>query len=209
MQEDKRLKTCLILQSFSPLFALLLIRHIGRLHWFPKFFSRLLDGDCAAIGKILRDSAVGDIVIITISIIWILLTIIVAVGFRDLQEGSFDSHGEGLIILEEKRDSGATFLVTFVLPLLIDDVSTAGDLISFVALLWLVVYLLVKSGLFYQNPVLVVLKYKVYEFIFTNPYNDVEPNRTYIGITKGTLPQEKVIIKRRYIADNVFLVYND
>ena len=66
-----------------------------------------------------------------------------------------------------------------------------------------------RSDLFYQNPVLVALKYKTYEFQFVNPYKDVRGDKTYIGLSKGDIPSDKEIIKRKYIADDVFLIYND
>ena len=180
MREDKKLKTLLILQSFSPLFALLLIRHAGRS---TLLFSYLNRTAYTIPGIPMRNPAFGDDFITIFSTLWILITIIIAIGFRDLQKGSFDSYGESVIILDEKKDSGATFLVTFVLPLLIDDVTTISGLISFMALL--------------------------FDFQFTNHFNDVETNKTYVGITKGDLPIKGARIKRRYIADNVFLIYYD
>ena len=76
-------------------------------------------------------------------------------------------------------------------------------------LLGMVILLLMRSDLFYQNPVLVALKYKTFEFQFEMPYKDVQKKKSYIGLSKGEIPLENTIIKRKYIADNVFLVYND
>ena len=58
-------------------------------------------------------------------------------------------------------------------------------------------------------PVLVALRYKTYEFQFVTPYQDVQENKTYIGLSKGGLPFDGAAIKRKYIADGVFLIYND
>lgn len=209
MHEDRKLKKCLVLQSFCPLFILVFIQHVGHFDLIIRFVSSIFLGDFNALGKAIRNPALGDVVISTVCIIWIIVTVVVAIGFNDLQTSNFDSHGEMIVLGSEKKDSGVTFLVTFVLPLLVNDVSTPQRFIFFVVLLTMVIFLFMRSDLFYQNPVLVALRYKVFEFRFISPYTDVEENKTYIGMTKGALPAAKDKIKRRYIADNVFLVYND
>lgn len=109
-------------------------------------------------GKMVKSSALGDVVITILCIIWFLITAIVAIGFRNLQKSNFASHGETITIGSEKKDSGVTFLVTFVLPLLVDDVSTLRGFSFFIALLTMVIFLLMRSDLFYQNPALVALR---------------------------------------------------
>lgn len=209
LKEDKKLKRFLVLQSFCPLFLLIFIQHVGHFTLVFRFFRGLFKGDLTVITKAMESAFLGDVVIMLLCIVWFLITAVVAAGFKNLQNGNYDHHGEIIIIGSEKKDSGVTFLVTFVLPLLVDDVSTLRGFIFFVVLLTMVIFLLMRSDLFYQNPVLVALKYKTYEFQFHNPYTDVKENKTYIGLTKGELPFEDASIKRKYIADNVFLIYND
>lgn len=209
MQEDRKLKCFLVLQSFCPLFLLIFIQHVGHVELIIKFFVSLLHGDCTAIGRAVNNSALGDVIITIFCIIWFFITAIVAIGFRNLQNSNYDSHGEIIIVGPEKKDSGVTFLVTFVLPLLVDDVSTLRGFIFFIVLLTMVILLLMRSGLFYQNPVLAALKYKTFEFEFDQPYTDVKANKTYIGLSKGSIPFDGAAIKRKYIADDVFLVYNE
>ena len=101
-------------------------------------------------------------------------------------------------------------MASFVLPLLFDDVGTLNGFIVFGLLLIMMVILLVKSNLFYQNPVLTILGYRVFEFQFVNPYFDIEKeNKTYIGITKGKMITEKATIRRKPIADDVFIIFNE
>ncbi len=183
MQEDKKLKRFLVLQSFCPLFLLIFIQHVGHVELVIKFFCSILHGDWTSIGKAINSPALGDVAVTTLCVIWFLITTIVAIGFRNLQNSNFASHGETITIGPEKKDSGVTFLVTFVLPLLVDDVSTLRGFIFFIALLTMVIFLLMRSDLFYQNPVLVALKYKSFEFKFDQPYTDVEANKTYIGLS--------------------------
>ena len=209
MTEDIKLKRYLVLQSFCPLFVLVFIQHVGNFNLVFRFFNDFFHGDLLVFEKAVISPALGDVIITIICMLWFLITAIVALGFRNLQTSNFASHGESIVIKKEKKDSGVTFLVTFILPLLVDDVSTMRDFIFFVTLLIMVIFLLIRSDLFYQNPVLVALGYKTYEFKFVMPYKDVEENKTYIGLSKGSLPYDGAIIKRRYIADDVFLIYND
>ncbi len=209
LKEDKKLKRFLVLQSFCPLFLLIFIQHVGHGDLVIRFLRGLFHGDWSVIGRAWESSFLGDVVITALCIAWFLITAIVALGFKNLQSSGYDHHGEMIIIGSEKKDSGVTFLVTFVLPLLVDDVSTLRGFIFFIVLLTMVIFLLMRSDLFYQNPVLVALKYKTYEFQFVTPYQDVQENKTYIGLSKGGLPFDRAAIKRKYIADDVFLIYND
>lgn len=209
LKEDKKLKRFLVLQSFCPLFLLIFIQHVGHGEQVIYFVSTFIHGDWSVIGRAWNSSFLGDVVITGLCLIWFLITAIVALGFRNLQNSGYDHHGEMIIIGSERKDSGVTFLVTFVLPLLVDDVSTLRGFIFFIVLLTMVIFLLMRSDLFYQNPVLVALRYKTYEFQFVTPYKDVHENKTYIGLSKGGLPFDGASIKRKYIADDVFLIYND
>ena len=127
-----------------------------------------------------------------------------------IQKAGFKSAGEQVIIDNTTNDSSATFLVTYVLPLLTDDVSTIRGLIVFLTMLVMVIVLLSRSNTFYQNPVLVAMKYRTFLFKFLNPENDIpHPDRVYVGITRGKPIVEEVVIKRKYISDDVFVVYNE
>ena len=209
LKEDKKLKRFLVLQSFCPLFLLIFIQHVGHCGLIIRFFACLFHGDWSVIGRAWNSRFLGDVIITFLCLLWFMITAVVAIGFRNLQSSGYDHHGEMIIIGSEKKDSGVTFLVTFVLPLLVDDVSTLRGFIFFIVLLTMVIFLLMRSDLFYQNPVLVALRYKTYEFQFLSPYQDVKENKTYIGLSRGGLPFDGATIKRKYISDDVFLVYND
>ena len=209
MREDNKLKRFLVLQSFCPLFLLIFIRHVGHIALVIRFFSSLYPCNWTVIRRARRSNSLGDVVITGLCMAWFLITIIVACGFKNLQDGGYDHYGESIAKISEKKDSGVTFLFTFILPLLVDDVSTLRGFIFFIVLLTMVISLLMRSDLFYQNPVLNVLGYKSYEFQFKNPYQDVKEEKTYIGLSKGGVPFYGTPIKRKYIADDVFLIYND
>ena len=135
MQEDKRLKRFLVLQSFCPLFVLIFIQHAGYGYLVFRFFSRLFSGDWTVIECALQSTFLGDVVVTVLCVAWFLITAIVAVGFRNLQKCNFVHHGEMISIGSEKKDSGVTFLVSFVLPLLVDEVSSLRGFIFFIVLL--------------------------------------------------------------------------
>ena len=211
-REDKKLKCYLILQSFCPLLILMFVKHFDDNHFelVLRFFTFVFEGDFSVFSKAINNSAIGDVIISFLSVLWVLLTVLVAIGFRDVQTTNLDSHGENITNVVEINDSGATYLMTFILPLLVDDVSTIRGMIFFAVLFIMVIFLLIKSNLVYQSPILALFNYKVFEFQFMSPHgSDIDANKTYIGLSRDSLPSSKRIIKRRYIADNVFLVYND
>ena len=208
MQEDKKLKLLLILQSFCPLFFLIFIRYVGHLGLILRFFNGLIQGDISVVERAWKSSYCGNVVIAFLCVIWFLITVVVTLGFRDFQSYNFAHHGEKINIISEKNDSGATFLVTFVFPLFVDDVSTLRGFIFFIALFTMVIFLLMQTDMFYQNPVLTALGYRSYEFQFVNPYQDVQENKIYIGLSKEE-PTKEAVIKRKYIANDVFLICND
>ena len=209
MREDKKLKRFLVLQSFCPLFILIFIKRLERVMLVIKFFRYLSGGDWSVIRKATSNPALGDVIIMFLCIVWFLLTAVVAVGFGDFQSSNYVSQGETITIEHENKNSSVTFFVTFILPLLIDDVSNIWKFIYFIVLLIIEIFLLIQSDLFYQNPVLVALRYKTFEFKFNQTCAHIDINKTYIGISKKGIPSEKSAIKRKYIADDVFFVFND
>lgn len=206
--DDIKLKRFLVLQSFAPLFILLVIKHFVDPILVFYFFQRLFHNPVGALVQAIHHAEFGNMLISAMCIGWMLLTLLVSRGFKDLQSYGLVAHGESVILVEQKQDSSLTFLMTFILPLLVDSVDTIRGFVFFVALLLMVVVLLMKSNLFYQNPVLAVLGYKVYAFKVLDPAADMDGEKVYIGITKGNGVTDKAVIKRKHIADDVYLIYN-
>jgi hypothetical protein len=211
--ENFYLKKALVLQSFAPLFLLLVIKYLDIcMYWnlIIKFFDACKMFGIKAICIVLKHHSFGGMVVSAIGVIWLIITIFIAIGFNGIQKSGLTSSGEKISIEDSPNDGGATFLVTYVLPLLTDDVETIRGLIIFLTMLVMVIILLTRSNTFYQNPILAAMKYRTFSFIFLNPANDItHPNRTYIGITRGVPINENEIIKRKYISDGVFIIYND
>ena len=211
MVENKKLKRDLVLQSFAPLFLVLCVKH-AHCYWrfLPSFFLKIRGQDWSVFRDIVGHAFFGDFVVFTISLIWVLWAVLIYGGFTGILQVNFDSYGENLVVVTDKRDVGATFLVSFILPLLLDDVSTLRGFIVFGLLLLMMSILLVNSNLFYQNPLLIILGYRTFEFQFVAAYKDIaDKEKVYIGITKGKTISQKSTIKRKYIADDVFIIFND
>lgn len=202
--ENLNLKRSLILQSFAPLFLLLTIKHLDiDLCWnlLCNFISILFSNGTVAFSIALKHTSFGEFVISVMGICWLFLTVIVACGFNGMQKAGFKAAGEKIEIEDEQGDNSATFLVTYVLPLLTDDIESFRGLVVFLTMLIMVIMLLISSNTFYQNPVLAAMKY---------PENDItHQDRVYVGITHGALIEEETVIKRKYISDGVFVIYND
>lgn len=214
MQKDNlTLKRSLILQSFAPLFLLLTIKHLN-ISLYGNLILKFIDA-CKTIGigvfnVVIHHSALGGFIVSILGIVWLIVTVIIALGFNGIQRSGFISAGEKIKIEDSPSDGGATFLVTYVLPLLTDNVDSIRGLIVFLTMLAMVILLLTHSNTFYQNPVLSAMKYKTFSFEFLNPSSDItHPERVYIGITRSITIAEDTIIKRKYISDGVFVIYND
>lgn len=211
--ENLNLKRSLVIQSFAPLFLLLTIKHLDiNLYWglFCEFISTFAEKGVVAFSIALNHVSFGGFVVSLMGICWLALTISIALGFNGMQKAGFNAMGEKIIIEDAPNDSGATFLVTYVLPLLTDDVESVRGLIVFLTMLIMVIMLLTSSNTFYQNPVLAAMKYRTFSFKFLNPANDIAySDRVYIGVTHGVPIVEDAVIKRKYISDGVFVIYND
>lgn len=190
MKENISLKRSLILQSFAPLFILLFIKHFYFCmpSLFLIFVKSLKYHRVLAFKMAFEHPLFWDAVLASISAGWLILTLIISLGFRGIQNSGFASKGENIVVSENKSDVGISFLVSFVLPLLVDEVASLRDFIFFLVLLAMVIILLTRSNLYYQNPVLSFLGYKVCTFAIVNPAKDVEEfveNKEFIGITRG------------------------
>lgn len=210
--ENLNLKRCLVVQSFAPLFLLLTIKHMNfdlYLKLISKFSASITQNGVSTFSIAINHASFGGLIVSILGILWLIFALMTAFGFKGMQKAGFKAAGEQIIIEETTNDSGATFLVTYVLPLLTDDVGSLRGLIVFLTMLIMVILLLSRSNTFYQNPVLAAMKYRTFSFKFLNPDNDItNPDKIYIGITNGTPVAEEAVIKRKYISDGVFVIYN-
>ena len=179
----KLMKLLLLIQSLSPIALLMLLKIIpfseiwdeSRTFWM--YFSRNL---CFSL-------------LLVFFVIWLLLSVFGWIYTRSFNKIEFDVKDISVCNLEEDKESGLNFFMTILLPLLIDDVGMINGFLVFVFLFVGVVILLAKTTLFYKNPVLMLLGYRLFYF----QIDGVDK----IGIC--TKVKETNIIKYSTISDNV------
>lgn len=131
--------------------------------------------------------------------VWLIYSLIIYFKFQLYR--TFDCI-EGVTIKNVKyeRDAGLNFWLTYVFPLLFDELKKWQNLVAFVFILLLMVSLLYKTNLYYQNPVLVILGYRIIHFNFETQ-EDIE----MIGICPKEI-NTQYVIKYKFISDNVVCI---
>ena len=211
MIDNLSLKRGLIIQSLSPAFLLLIIRHFhfDYPYLIDSFFSVLNKDPISTLWKTLNHPRFGELLIVFIGAVWVILAIVSIAAFKDVHDMGVESHGEKAIEIEEQKGAAASFLMTFIFPLLIDKLCSPQCWISYLLVIVVVYSVLDKSNLYYQNPVLAIMGYRIFKFKVVNPYGYLEKGKEYIGITYKNKISEESAIMRKYIADDVFLIYNE
>ncbi len=213
MEGNLRLKHGLIKQSLSPVFFLLIIRHVHfeYIRLIANFMNEILYAPVVTILRAVIHPRFGELFIVIIGAFWIAFSLISIPAFNGTQVAGFESHGEIAVIVEEKRDAAASFLMTFILPLLVDELDSPQKWISYLMVILVVCAVLNQSNLYYQSPLLAFLGYKVFTFKVMNPCDDagLEVDKEYIGITRDRIITSENAIMWKHIADDVYLVYNE
>lgn len=210
MTDNPAMKRALIMQSFAPLFLILLIKYFDfkLFHLCKKFYEIILSNPICALTKAVSHSAFVTLILELFCLLWIIYSVYSVRKFEKSQRANFVSVGESLIDIEKISDSGVTFFMTYVLPMAMDDLDTWRGLFVFGILMVMLFALMWKTNLYYQNPVLTVLGYEVLSFKFETTQLTEYNGKECIGITRSTVSVGHSI-KRKKISDNVFLVYED
>ncbi len=207
-RQNNKIKCKLIIQSFTPLFALIMIKYFDYhvITSVKLFFQKLFQGDFAVFVRVWSNQYFGAFIVLILSVAWIVSGIIALWQFRDVQMSDFTDAGDKVAIEEEKMESGITFFMTFVFPLLLNDLITMRGFLLFSGILALIFLLMWKTNLYYQNPILTILGYKVYRIHFLQE-SGRDPDKKYIAICMKKLDVNK-IVKWKNITDDVLLIYN-
>lgn len=206
--ENKKLKRLLILQSFLPLMFLIFLKNFefDLINLFSEFFTRILSRDFKVIITALTHKKFLLFIIVLGCILWILRGIVAAFQFRHVQNSNF-IEGDKIEIKKYTSDSSLIFFTTFIVPLVIDDIGRLNNFLVFIGLLAIIIALMCKTNLYYQNPVITILGYNTFQFQFSECDDVSMIGRDLIGITFGKIDEGK-IIKYQLIADDVYLIYN-
>lgn len=210
LRENRFLKWLLIIQSFTPLFLLLIIKYwdwnICKL--VSEFFNFIVSGNVKeAIFKSFKNEELLRLMFIFICAILLVAGILIYLYFNKVQTVGFTDRAEKISVSNDTTETSAAFFVSYVMPMLLEDIIELKGFLCFVIIMMLLIMLMRNTNLYYQNPILAVLGYKTFGFKFSETSDSVLEGKEYIAITRGNIDETK-IIKRKYIADNVFLIYN-
>ncbi|MBQ7203952.1 MAG: hypothetical protein IJS03_08085 [Eubacterium sp.] len=170
------MKVKLMIQSLSPLALLTIIKNFSFV--MEDNNGQKLDFN----GFILANLPL--LIVMLICIIWMILSAIFLFSFKVFKYADRKS-GYSISIIENKEEDSLYFFLTIILPLLVDDVNSWCGLASFVVIVGLIFALMNNTKLFYANPVLSLLGYRVTEFSFTE--NEEKTDKSYIAISRGFL----------------------
>lgn len=204
MKENKYLKWLLIVQSFLPLFFLVIIRCYSkiRVRMISGFISELFRGNFGVIGIVLNHPEIFATSLLCVCVLMFVLGLCIYLFFKKSQNFGFQEEGKKIVIDADVTENSVAFFVTYITPLVVDDIDESRGFFSFITIAALLILLIRNTNLYYQNPFLTILGYRSFYFHF-----DGEEGMGDVAITRGDFDASK-LIKRKRIADNVYLVYN-
>ena len=206
MIADKKMKIGLIVQSFAPLFLILLVKN---------YDNRLLELLCGLVRN--HKSAIESSVVMNLIpnfmfsfICFLVLSfgLLSYKSFSDSQNRDYKSHGELIANVHNCNDVSINFFVTYIMPLSSDKVESFRDMLVFALIIGIIFLLMYKTNLYYQNPILVILGYEIFKFTFDCTDNSRLQGKEFIGVSKENLTNGTVI-KWKYISDGVFIVFKE
>ena len=193
----KSLKRMLMLQSLSPLALLTIIRNFSFTLPVGEFKT---SGEM--IGVFIKENRIL-IVVMILCLIWIIAAVISYFSFS-VFKWTDKKRGYEIKDVHEEEDASLNFFMTMIIPLLIDDVYTLQGALTFAIIVVLMCALLERTKLFYANPVLSLLGYRIYTFSFVD--NSKYGEKTCIGVVQGNLNDNSGNIEFKPIDGNVFYV---
>lgn len=187
------MKQKLIILSICPLFILTFIQH------FPWTKMKIVFSNLNNTNMIRQH--ISLFIGLSICLIWILASAVIYLNFKFFIKYDRTEGFEVKDIVEEK-EAGLMFFLTLILPLLVNEIEEVNGLISMIAIVAIIVLLLSKTNLYYQNPILAILNYRVYRFKFKENSNVKEIEYIGIGFNEVT---GKNTVDYKMVKDNVMV----
>ena len=188
-----KLKYKLMFQSLSPLALLTIVRNIP----FAPVNEIVENHTCWVELSRLK---IELIVVFVLCAVWFIIAVIFYVSFTAFI-WTDKIQGYQIFSAEEKDDVSVNFFMTMIIPLLIDDVGTIQGLATFLIIVIMMLVLLCKTKLYYANPILAILGYRVYEVQFENNSNFGEEK--CIALVKGGFSKKQVSVEYKVIDGTV------
>lgn len=187
-----------------PLYILVIIRCYSehRCRLIGDFFSELFHGNIGIIGTALTHSQIFAIFLMCFGLLLFILSLFVYFLFNNIQTYGFQEESKKIAIDDDLTENSVIFFVTYVTPFVLDNMDECRGFFSFATIIVLLLLLMSKTNLYYQNPFLTILGYRSFNFHFEG-----EVGKPKIGITRGKIDISNPI-KQKLISDDVYLVYN-
>jgi len=188
------MKQKLMIQSLSPLALLTIIKN---------FSFKLCNNAGQKLGVAEFITAnLPLLIVISFCALWLVLAAAFLVSFNAFKYADRKG-GFSIAIVEQREEDSLNFFLTLILPLIIDDLNTWPGLILFFVIIALIWGLLSNTKLFYANPILALLGYRIATIAFIE--NQEKGESTYIAISRGTL-NDKHNIEYKDITKEVLFV---
>ena len=170
------MKQKLMIQSLSPLALLTIIKN---------FSFKLCDNAGQKLG--VADFITANLpllIVISFCAVWLVLAVAFLISFNAFKYADRKG-GFSIAIVEQREEDSLNFFLTLILPLVIDDLNTWQGLILFFVVIILIWGLLSNTKLFYANPILALLGYRIAKISFNE--NKEKTDGPYIAISRGKL----------------------
>lgn len=172
------MKNKLMIQALSPIAFLTIIKNFS-------FICKDDAGECLQFDEFIKAN-LPLLIVFALCAFWIILAVFFLISFNVFKYADRKS-GYSVAVIEEKDEDSLDFFLTLVLPLLIDNVNTWQGMALFFAILFLTWMLLYSTKLFYANPILSILGYRITAITFLD--NNEKGTDTYIAISRGKLDE--------------------
>ena len=170
------MKYKLMIQSLSPLALLTMIKNFN-------FVTVDLSGVKLDFSSFVL-SNLQLIIVQSFCLLWIVLGLIFILSFNAFKY-SDRKGGYSIAIVNKREGDSLNFFLTLILPLLIDDINTWHGVLLFFAILLLIWGLLSNTNLYYANPVLSLLGYRIFEIEFS--MNKEKEGKRYVALSRGDI----------------------
>lgn len=189
IKENKAMRMHLTMISLSPIFFLTGLRY---------YDVELIGSFWCGIHNTLDE--IWHIFTILFSTIWFVVSLVFLLIFKRSDKYGWKG-GYTIKNVSIEKESSLNFFVTFIVPMIYDDLDSWQNCFSFGLIITLLVVLLFKTDLFYANPILTILGYEIIRFEFDAPPNS-KLKGEIIGICVKHCDPNKVI-KFKLINDNI------
>lgn len=135
-------------------------------------------------------------------LIWVMCALLYFLNFAAFKWSDKES-GYTITNVVEEEGAGLSFFLTLIVPLIIDNVNTLQGFTSFLLIVIIICVLLYRTNLFYANPILALLGYRVYKFTFME--NSAFGSTECIGLCKGKI-QNGQSIEYKKITETILYI---